>query len=150
MKPFLCIILAFGLNACGIDSTQYLTVLVYGSNTVPEGVTGDTTPFNVGMTLVSVGFSASTSGAVTASDGTITDVTIIDRPQKILEYDLKDLVDENLTALTVTFDGAFTAETLSEELTGTITTPATVLNETLTVETEKHHHQFAGQLEEYR
>ncbi len=137
MKTSLLLLVITCLTSCGIETGQSLKVVIYGINVEPADVQGDTTPYSIKLSLESITFLASASGGVPAFSGPAQEITVVDRKQRILDYDISNYKGETISDLTINLGTSYVASTLQGEVSGNLTSGAIVYGDTFEVETGK-------------
>mgnify|MGYP003683385987 CR=1 FL=1 len=145
MRKLLLIATATFLSSCGvIDTSQYLNVDMYGVYVAPvtQEVTETdvvATPYALNVTLVGVSGVRTDGSALQWEIDDVSDLTIVDRAQRIFQLDLADLEDETFSQLVVTFESDYTLSLKGEDtdLAGTFTTSAITYDTAFQVETGK-------------
>jgi hypothetical protein len=80
-----------------------------GVFTAPPGVVGNNLPKSAGFTLIAAAINTSDGQTFAAYDGAATPITVINRPQIIVEYDLTKVLNLTISSISVQFDSAITA-----------------------------------------
>ena len=141
MKWLLFTVFPIVFCGCGVslDSTQTITIEMYGVSVTPTGAAGTSDPLYQNYTLAAVSFIDADGGTATLSSAEdLVETKVVNRPIIIFNKDISGLAGNTYAQLTVQFNAAVTGGSkVNDTGSFTMTSDTVTLAKEITVETGK-------------